>query len=571
MKNLKKIIKEVTPNKNIQITMPDGKTLQAPKGTTLEQFVRFYSGEKFKYLSALVNGKLRELSNKPRYSEKIYPLDLTTSEGVRIYRRTLSFVLVTAAQEIFPKAEIFIEYTVPYGGFFCTVRGREQFSSAELKKLENKMLEIVKEDNPINRVSVPIKKAKIIFAQRGESDKVSLVHKRGKDDFMIYQLRERKDAFYGYMLPSTGYLKLFKLIKHKHGFVLQYPRRVTPDKLLPKYSSSNLDSVFQEYGRWLQLLDVENVGKINSLIANGKARGIVLVSEALQEQKIADIAGKIAKKRDKVKLVFIAGPSSSGKTTFSKRLAIQLLAHGLKPFTLEMDRYFIERKFTPRDENGEYDFEIIEALDRKLLASNLKNLMAGKRVTLPKFNFITGTREKGPTVKLDKNQIIIAEGIHGLNPKLVPSIASDKIFRIYISALTQLNIDRHNRISTTDTRLVRRIVRDVAHRGANAEITLDMWEKVRRGEKKNIFPYQENADAIFNSALIYELPALKQIVVPLLLQVKPDSPNSVTAKRMLAFLNLFDDIPLEIIPDNSLLREFAGGSILRDYLPGKIE
>jgi len=568
---MKNIIKETTPSKIIQIYMPNGKTLEAPKGTTLEQFVRFYSGEKFKYLAALVNGKLRELTNKPKHSEKIFPLDLTTSEGVRIYRRTLSFVLVTAAQELFPKAEIFIEYTVPYGGFFCSVRGREQFTADELKMLENKMLEIVNEDNPINRVPVPIEKARIIFSKRGEKDKVSLVDKRGKEDFMMYHLRNRKDAFYGYMLPSTGYLKTFKLLKSIKGFVIQYPRRATSDKLLPKYSSKNLDSVFQEYGHWLQLLDVENVGKINSLIEKGKARGIVLVSEALQEQKIADIAGKIAKKSNDVKLVFIAGPSSSGKTTFSKRLAIQLLAHGLKPFTLEMDRYFVERKFTPRDENGEYDFEVIGALDSKLLSSNLKNLMAGKEVILPEFNFVTGTREKGPTIKLSKNHIIIAEGIHGLNPKLVPSISSNKIFRIYISALTQLNIDRHNRISTTDTRLVRRIIRDVAHRGVSAEATLNMWEKVRRGEKKNIFPYQENADVMFNSALTYELAALKQIAVPLLLQVKPDSPNSVTAKRMLAFLNLFDDIPLEIIPDNSLLREFAGGSILRDYLPGKID
>ncbi|RLD10305.1 MAG: nucleoside kinase [Chlamydiae bacterium] len=571
MKKLHQIIKEVEPSNFIQITMPDGKTLQAPKGTTLEQFVRFHSKKKFKYLAALVNGKLRELTNKPRCSEIINPLDLTTSEGVRIYRRTLSFVLVTAAQEVFPEAEIHIEYTVPYGGFFCTVRGCEQFSNSELKKLEKRMREIVKEDNSIRRVPVPLEKARIIFTKRGEKDKVSLVDKRGKDDFMMYHLRNRKDAFYGYMLPSTGYLKLFKLIKAKNGFVLQYPRRATPDKLLPKYSSRHLDNVFQEYGNWLNLLDVENVGKINSLIEKGKARGIILVSEALQERKIADIAGKVAEKSDKVKLIFIAGPSSSGKTTFSKRLAIQLLAHGLKPFTLEMDRYFVERKDTPLDENGEYNFEVIEALDRKLLSSNLKSLISGKKVTLPKFNFITGTREKGPTVKLSKSHIIIAEGIHGLNPELVPSISSDKIYRIYISALTQLNIDRHNRISTTDTRLVRRLVRDSAHRGADAERTLSMWEKVRRGEKKNIFPYQENADVMFNSALTYELAALKQVAFPLLLQVKINSPNNVTAKRMLAFLNLFDDIPLEIIPDNSLLREFVGGSILRDYLPGKID
>ena len=568
---MKNIIKETKPARAFQVAMPDGRTLEAPNGTSLEELLRFYSGKKFKCLAALVNGKLRELTNKPRCGEEIIPLDITSSEGVRIYRRTLAFVLVTAAQEIFPKAEIYVEYTVPYGGFFCTVRGRPQFSAEELKKLEAKMKEIVREDNPIRRVPVPIEKAKKIFAKRGEHDKVSLVDKRGKDDFMMYQLRKRKDAFYGYMLPSTGYLKLFKLNKQKNGFVLQYPRRAVPNKLLPKYSSNHLDEVFQEYGRWLQLLNVENVGKINSLINEGKARGIVLVSEALQEQKVAEIAGKIAKRKNKVKIVFIAGPSSSGKTTFSKRLAIQLLAHGIKPFTLEMDRYFVERQFTPRDENGEYDFEVIEALDRKLLNSNLKNLMAGKKVTIPEFDFIHGTRHAGPTVQLDDNQIIIAEGIHGLNPELVPKIKSDKIFRIYISALTQLNIDRHNRISTTDTRLVRRLVRDAAHRGADAERTLSMWEKVRRGEKKNIFPYQENADVMFNSALTYELAALKHLAVPLLLQVKPGSPNSVTAKRMLAFLNLFDDIPTEIIPDNSLIREFIGGSILRDYLPGKID
>ncbi len=557
------------PRRTVQVHMPDGTTLEGPVGTALEGFARAHTGRKFKTLAALADGSLRELIHQPETDARVVPLDLRTPEGVRIYRRSLAFMMVTAAQELYPDAEVFIDYTVPYGGYFCDVRGRGQFTTDELARLEAHMRTIVEEDNSIRRIPVPIEQAKEIFGSRREFDKVSLVDKRGKEDFMMYELRNRKDAFYGYMAPSTGYLRIFALAHLENGFVLQYPRRQQPDKLLEKHASPMLEAIFQEYGEWLRLLRVENVGQFNNIINKGRIRGTILVCEALQERRIADIAGRIAEEIDRVKVVFIAGPSSSGKTTFSKRRAIQLLTRGIRPFTLEMDRYFVDRKFTPKDKNGEYDFEVLEALDLCLLNQNLNDLMNGREVTLPEFNFVTGTREMGPTVRLAKDQVIIAEGIHGLNPELVSDIPPEKVFRIYISALTQLNIDRHNRISTTDTRLIRRIVRDAAHRGWKADDTLEMWEKVRRGEKNYIFPYQENADEMFNSALAYELAVLKPFATPLLLQVKPASPNSVAAKRLLAFLNLFEGIPADYVPDNSLLREFVGGSILSDYLPGK--
>jgi len=420
------------------------------------------------------------------------------------------------------------------------------------------------------RIPVAVEEAKRIFKSRKEYDKLGLVDRRGKDTFMMYLLRNRKDAFYGYMLPSTGYLSCFALVPWENGFILQYPRRSTSECLLETYESPMLTSVFQEYGNWLKVLGVENVSCINELIKQNRTKGTILVSEALQEQRIAQIAGEIASKKEMVKLVLIAGPSSSGKTTFSKRLAIQLLAHGVKPFTLEMDRYFVERDKTPLDENGEYNFETIDALDLELLNKNLNDLMNGEKVALPKFDFITGKRKKGHKAQLDENHIIVAEGIHGLNPKLVSDVREESIFRIYISALTQLNIDRHNRVSTTDTRLIRRIVRDASQRGASADHTLSMWEKVRAGEKTYIFPFQENADAMFNSALAYEMAVLKPLAAPLLHRVKHVSPNSATAKRLLALLNLIESIQSDMVPENSIIREFIGGSILRDFLPGKI-
>jgi len=565
-----KKIKETKKRENIHAEFKSGEVFEAPIGTTAEEFARHFTENKFEALAILSDGVLHELTYVPKTDLKIETLDITTSEGIRIYRRSLAFMFVTAVEELFPDAEVFIDYTVPFGGYFCKLANKKNFSADELKKIEAQMKKIVEENNPIRRVPVPVDDAKEIFKSRNEFDKLQLVDRRGKETFMMYQLRNRKDAFYGYMVPSTGYLSCFALVSWKNGFVLQYPRRSQNNCLLKTYESPMLTSVFNEYGKWLRVLGVENISCINELTKQNRTKETILVSEALQEQRIAQIAGEIADKKDSVRLVLIAGPSSSGKTTFSKRLAIQLLAHGIKPYTLEMDRYFVERDKTPRDENGEYNFETIDALDLELLNKNLNDLMEGKEVVLPEFDFISGKRKEGPKAKLDANHIIIAEGIHGLNPKLVSNIKSESIFRIYISALTQLNIDRHNRVSTTDTRLIRRIVRDVSNRGADADKTLSMWEKVRAGEKVYIFPFQENADVMFNSALAYEMAVLKPLAAPLLHRVKHTSQNNATAKRLLALLNLIDTIPSDMVPENSIIREFVGGSILKDYLPGKI-
>jgi len=406
-----------------------------------------------------------------------------------------------------------------------------------------------------------------MFRMRGEREKAQLLTRRQKDYLTLYNLRGSRDYFHGYMVPSTGYLRCFALHPWPPGFVLQYPRRHRPTELLPVLDYPQLTAIFREYGEWLRLLGVASVSGLNEAIANGRIREIILVSEALHEQRIAQVADQIARQRSEVRLVLVAGPSAAGKTTFSKRLSVQLLAHGIRPFPLAMDNYFVDREKTPRDEYGHYDFEALNALDVPLFNQHLLALMRGEEVQIPRFNFNTGRRGKGGTVQLGPDHIIIIEGIHGLNPRLVSSVPRERAFRIFISALTQLNIDRHNRVPTTDTRLVRRIVRDATYRGYTAEETLNRWESVRRGEKRYIFPYQEHADVVFNSALVYELAVLKPLAEPLLLQVKPYSPRRVEAKRLLAFLQWFQPCGPDMIPDNSILREFTGSSILRDYTP----
>jgi uridine kinase len=440
-------------------------------------------------------------------------------------------------------------------------------SAEELGQVEARMREIVAEDTPITREAAPLSEAIEMFQARGEIEKVKLLARRQKDYLSLYSLRGMRDYFHGYMVPSTGYLGYFALHLWPPGFVLQYPRRHWPTELRPVQDYPQLTAIFREYGEWLHLLGVDSVGALNEAIANGRIREIILVSEALHEQRLAQIANLITRYRDEIRLVLIAGPSAAGKTTFSKRLSIQLLAHGIHPFPLAMDNYFVDREQTPLDEQGQYDFEALEALDRELFNQHLLGLMRGDPVQLPQFNFKTGKREPSETVRLGPDHIIIVEGIHALNPALVSSIPERCTFRIFASALTQLNLDRYNRVPTTDTRLIRRIVRDATYRGYTAEETLNRWESVRRGEKRHIFPYQEHADVMFNSALVYELAVLKPLAEPLLLQVEPTSPRRVEVKRLLAFLQWLEPCGLDLIPDNSILREFVGGSILRDYVP----
>jgi len=561
-------VRSAKPRETAQVRFPDGRTFEAPLGTPVEQYIKAALNDSpVPIIAALVNGDLRELTYPVQSDARVDTVFLSDSDGVRIYRRSLSFLLVTVVRELFPEAQIFVDHSLPFGGFFCQAQGREPFSAEELARIEARMREIVVEDTPITREPVPLDEAIEMFHARGEEEKAQLLARRQKDYLSLYNLRGTRDYFHGYMVPSTGYLCYFALHLWPPGFVLQYPRRHRPTELLPVGDYPQLTAIFREYGEWLRLLGVESVSGLNEATANGRIREIILVSEALHEQRIAQIADQIARRRNEVRLVLIAGPSAAGKTTFSKRLSVQLLAHGVRPFPLELDSYFVDREKTPRDEHGRFDFEVLEALDVSLFNQHLLALMRGESVQLPRFNFKTGRREEGETVQLGPDHIIIVEGIHGLNPRLVPSVPRECTFRIFISALTQLNIDRYNRVPTTDTRLVRRIVRDTIYRGYTAEETLNRWESVRRGEKRHIFPYQEHADVMFNSALVYELAVLKPLAEPLLLQVKPSSPRRVEAKRLLTFLQWFERCGPDLIPDNSILREFVGGSILRDYAP----
>jgi uridine kinase len=367
------------------------------------------------------------------------------------------------------------------------------------------------------------------------------------------------------MVPSTRYLRWFALTSMGDGFALRFPRRQAPNELPQLGDSKKLLATFREYNDWLVRLGIENVGALNNAIMSSRASELILISEALHEHRIAEIASHVMDRSDEARIVLIAGPSSSGKTTFSKRLAVQLLAQGISPFPLELDNYFFDREHTPKDEKGEYDFESLAALDTIRLQDDLKRLISGEVVQLPKFNFRLGCSEPGDVVKLEKDQLVILEGIHGLNPHLLPNIAHHQTTRIYVSCLTQLNLDRHNRISTTDTRLLRRIIRDARDRGYSAQDTIGRWDSVGRGEKKHIFPYQENADEVFNSALVYELSAIRDMAEPLLRQVSFGRSEYIEAKRLLAFLQWFQPIDESLIPDNSILREFIGGSILKGF------
>ncbi len=561
-------VRPATPRQTVQVRFADGQIFEGPVGTPLEVFVRAaFPEESFSIMAALVNGKLCELTCPVTRDADVLPISMTDSDGMRIYRRSLSFLLVTAVHELYPEARIIIDHAVPLGGFFCQVEGREPFTAEEVALVERRMWEIVEEDAPISKERVTVTEAMTLFSEKGYSDKVRLLKDRRKDYLKLYTLHGVKDYFYGYMVPSTGYLRAFRLRHHPPGFILQYPspRHTTA---LPAYRDyPKLTAAFREYGQWLKVMRVSSVASLNEAIETARIREVILVAEAFHEERIATIAHQIAERGGQVRLVLIAGPSGSGKTTFSKRLSVQLMAHGIRPVPLGLDDYFVDRDETPLDEQGQPDFEALEALDLSLFNEQLLALIAGQEVTLPRYNFKMGRREWGRALSISDEHVILVEGIHGLNPKLVPNVPPEQIYRIYVSALTQLNIDHHNRISTTDTRLLRRIVRDAAYRGYSAQETIKMWEKVRRAEWRNIFPFQENADAMFNSALVYELAVLKPFAEPLLRQVEPGTMEYVEVKRLLAFLDWFLPCGPDFVPDNSILREFIGGSILRDFSP----
>ncbi len=555
------------PRDTAQVWLDDGRVFEGPIGTPLEEFIRVIGSDpQAPTVAALIDNELRELTYRVEKDVEVSPITMGQSDGFRIYRRSLSFLLVTAVHELFPKTTVYVDHSLTFGGYFCQVQGREAFSEEELAQIEARMWEIVRADEPILKTRVPLNEAIALLEARGDDDKVRLLDRRRKAYLTLYELRGFRDYFHGYMVPSTGYLTVFGLQAYAPGFILRFPRKAPSMELQPFVDYPKLVGIFREYGEWMDLMGVRDVGCLNEVIAGERVREVVLVAEALHEQRVARIAEEITSRQGQgVRLVLIAGPSSSGKTTFSRRLSIQLLANGRRPFALELDSYFVDREKTPRDEQGEFDFEALGALDVALFNQDLLRLLNGEQVTLPRYNFVTGLREVGQTVRLQPDHIVIIEGIHGLNPDLVPHIPPELTYRTYVSALTQLNIDKHNRVPTTDTRLIRRIVRDAAYRGYTAEQTIDRWGSVRNGEKRWIFPYQEHADVMFNSALVYELAVLKPFAEPLLRQVEPGTRAYVEAKRLLAFLEWFEPLAPDLVPDNSILREFVGGSILQDF------
>ncbi len=562
---------EITPSPprpDVLVHLADGRAFRGPLGTRLEDFVKVaYPDADPPIVAAMVDDDIRELTYPIAHDAHVTPLDTTNGDGIRIYQRSLSFVLVVAAHELFPEAKIIIDHSLTLSGLYCEVEGREPLSAQEVRRLQERMQEIIDEDAPIAREEVPLQQAAEVFQRQGYSEQVRLLQYRAKGHLTLYELRGLRDYFYGYMVPTTGYLRRFALCHYPPGFILRFPRRARPTQLPAFRDSPKLAAVFREDRASLELMDMRYVSALNQVIDSGHIREAILINEALHERKISDIAQAIAARHGQARLVLIAGPSASGKTTSAKRLSVQLLARGIRPIALGMDDYFWDREVTPKDKQGNFLFEDLVAIDLELFNQQLLDLMEGRPVTLVRYNFRTGKREWGDRVRISPEHVILVEGIHGMNPGLVPHIPPEAVFRVYISCLTQLNIDPHNRIPTTDTRLLRRMVRDARTRGYSARQTIRQWEHVRAGEERNIFPYQENADVMLNSSLAYELAVLKPLAEPLLREIEHGTMEYAEAKRLLTFLQWISPSGAELVPDNSLLREFVGGSILEDFEP----
>ncbi len=539
---------------------------QYEAGTTYGQIAADYQKNyEEDIVLVFVNGKLQELFKKLK-SDCTIQFETTAGEiGNKTYRRSINLMLVKAVYDVAGHdavRKVRIHFSVSKG-YYCTVDGDINVDQDFLDRVEARMHEMVDMDMPIHKRSVRTDDAIALFGRHGMHDKERLFRYRRVSKVNIYSMNEFEDYHYGYMVPSAGYLKYFKLYLYDEGFVVQMPVKSAP-KEVPVFEPQNkLFHVLKESVHWGDLQGIETVGALNDKITKNDVHDVVLVQEALQEKKIAEIASQIAA-RPELKFILIAGPSSSGKTTFSHRLSVQLRVNGLTPRPIAVDNYFVEREENPRDETGAFDFECLEAVDVKLFNRQLNDLLNGKEVVIPTFNFVTGHKEYGsPATKLGPNDVLVIEGIHCLNPKLTLNLPDENKFKIYISALTQLNVDEHDRIPTTDGRLLRRIVRDARTRGSSAQRTIRMWQSVRRGEEKFIFPFQEEADIMFNSTLIYELAVLKLYVEPLLFGIDRSCPEYLEAKRLLKFLDYFVGIGSENVPTNSLLREFIGGGCFK--------
>ncbi len=540
-----------------------GEQRQVEKGTTYETIVSEYQKEYEDTIAVVaVNGKIRELFKRVTKDCTIEFFTLRDDVGHKTYVRTATMLFLKSVHDLFgaeAARESCVEFTIGRG-MYVNMFGKVPVTAQSAGRIMDRMHELSEKKAPFMKQSYPLEDALQLFRENGMEDKVSLFHYRMSSSVNIYEIEGYYDYYYGFMLPNAGYVKWFDVVPYEKGFMLVLPTRSNPTSVETFAESRKLFETMEKAHDWGRTAGIETVGDLNDQICSGSVSDLILVQEAEQERKIGEIAKDIVG-REGVKFVMIAGPSSSGKTSFSHRLSIQLRTLGKIPRPIALDNYFVNRELTPRDENGDYNFECLEAIDVKLFNEDMVKLLAGERVELPRFNFKTGQREyHGDFMQLGESDILVLEGIHGLNEKMSYALPEESKYKIYISALTTLNIDGHNRIPTTDGRLIRRMVRDARTRGASARRTIQMWHSVRRGEEENIFPFQEGADAMFNSALIYELAMLKTFAEPLLFQIPREAPEYYEAKRLLKFLSYFPSVPSESLPNNSICREFVGGS-----------
>ncbi|NLZ31609.1 MAG: nucleoside kinase [Firmicutes bacterium] len=549
----------------IHVLLPRGESRPVEGGRSLleigAELQPYYAAP---IVAAVVDNVLYELTAAVEPPATVRFLDLTDPEGRRIYQRSLTFLLIAAASELFPGAAVAVEHSLGKG-LYCEIKKAPPLSAADVAAIERRMRQLVEMDLPIEKRRVSPSEAAQIFRRQGFDDKVTLLKYWPKDYLNLYSIGGVEDTLYGYHVPRTGLLNVFELKYYPPGLILRFPDEEDPSRVAPFVEQKKLFEVFREAERWGQILGFDTVGAMNRLIEEGQGAEVIRVAEALHEKKIAQIADIISDRVPEVRVILIAGPSSSGKTTFAQRLRIQLLVNGLRPQSISTDDYFLDRELTPLDESNKPDFEHIEAVDLPLFNEHLLRLIEGQEVEIPTYNFHTGKREyRGRKIRLGENQPLIIEGIHSLNEALTSSIPRRHKFKIYISALTALNIDRHTRIHTTDTRLLRRIVRDAQFRGSSALETIRRWPSVRRGEERNIFRFQEEADIMFNSALVYELAVIKRQAEFLLEQIDCSHPEHVDARRLLSFLSFFLPLDAALVPSNSLLREFIGQSCFFD-------
>ncbi len=540
-----------------------GSQMQVQEGTSVKDLLKDeINNDKYNIIACKFNNEIKRLDYKMESDGTLELVYLTDKDGMRIYKRGIIFIISKAFSEIYPNFLLTVNYQL-YNSMFCNIENFI-FTDDVMNRITERTNEIIEQDLPIEKRAMSKEDARKFYEGTNNLKGKLQLDNEEKREHTLYYCEDYYNYFYGVMPISTGIIKHFELVKYDDGFLIRYPNEKHPNELIEYEETPKLYNTLKEYDKVHKVLEIDTVYKLNKIIEAGKIKDYILIDEALHEKKIANIADQIVQNKG-IKLITIAGPSSSGKTTFSKRLEIQLKINGLKPKTISVDNYFVEREQTPLDENGKYDFECIEAIDTKLLNDDLVKLLNGEEIDAPTFNFHTGHKEyRGKKMKLAADEVLVMEGIHCLNDDLTYLIPKEQKFKIYISALTVLNLDYYNRISTTDTRLIRRIVRDHQFRGYNASHTLEMWESVKAGELKNIFKFQEEADAMFNSSLVYELAALKKHALPMLEEITPDSPLYSEAKRLIAFLRYIKDIPDDDIPCHSLIREFIGHSIFED-------